>query len=246
MALTETDAVIIELYDNPLTQRKDDRYGRVVNIASINEDTLIERAIENGYNGNRDTMLSNYQAMKREALKAAARGEIVQFGLGHTALSADGPFFGDAPKWNPEVNSLAARISPIKQLREMLKEIPVRVLGLAPEQSAIATVTDVASGKTNECLTPGGMANIKGSRIRIAGDKPGVGLFLYNQDTETTVEIAANSIGLNDPSSIMFVIPADLESGNYQISIVTQFSGNTSRPYNDPHTITLSYLLSVG
>jgi hypothetical protein len=34
--LKPTDAVIVELFDNLLTQRNDDRYGRVLNIASMN------------------------------------------------------------------------------------------------------------------------------------------------------------------------------------------------------------------
>lgn len=68
--LTSTDAVIIELYDNPLTERPDDRYGRVLNVASIDEDALIKRAVAHGFNGNTDSMKAAYNAMKGEALQA--------------------------------------------------------------------------------------------------------------------------------------------------------------------------------
>ena len=47
--LTTTVAVIVELSDNPLTDRKDDYYGRVVNTASVDPDTLIARAISSGF-----------------------------------------------------------------------------------------------------------------------------------------------------------------------------------------------------
>jgi hypothetical protein len=40
-------AVIVELFDNPLTDRTDDRYGRVINVASINKDTLLHQQFNN-------------------------------------------------------------------------------------------------------------------------------------------------------------------------------------------------------
>jgi hypothetical protein len=243
--LTNTDAVIIELYDNPLTERTDDRYGRVVNIASVNEETLIERAIGNGFNGNAASMKAAFEAVKFEALKAVVRGELVTYGLGHVALDVEGAFIGDAPAWNPAVHKLAARIAPTKELRETLKATPVRILGMAPDGSVITSVTDVATGKVNETLTPGGMANIKGSRIKIAGDESGVGLFLTNKDTQEALQVPATAIGANDPSKIAFVVPTTLASGSYELSIVTQFTGG-GKLLNNTKTITLNYVLAVG
>jgi hypothetical protein len=138
--LTSIDAVIIELFDNPLTERPDDRYGRVVNVASVNEDTLIERAIGNSFNGNAASMKAAYQAMKQEALKAIVRGEIVNFGLGHVGIDVEGVFVGDFPEWNPEKHKLAAKITTSKELSETLKTTPVKIMGMAPDQAAINQV----------------------------------------------------------------------------------------------------------
>jgi hypothetical protein len=243
--LTSTDAVIIELYDNPLTERPDDRYGRVVNVASINEDTLIERAIGNGFNGNAASMKAACEALKQEAVKAIVRGEIVHYGLGHVVLDVEGSFTGDEPQWNPEVNKLVATITTTKELREALKKTPVNIRGMASNHAAILTVTDVATGKVNEVLTPGGMANVIGSRIKIDGDKPEVGLFLNNQDTQEYIQIPATAIGLNDPSKVMFVAPAGLTAGDYLMSIVTQVGSNTTTLLNQPRTITFNHILKV-
>jgi hypothetical protein len=243
--LTQTDAVVIELFDNPLTENENDCYGRVVNIASINADTLIERAIANGFNGNADSMKAAYNALKHEATKAIVRGEIVNFGLGHVVLDVEGVFVKGATAWNPEAHKLIATITTAKELRDTLKTTPVIVTGMAPDHAAIVQVADVASGKKNEVITPGGMVNIKGTRIKIAGEKSGVGLFLTNQDSATAVQIPASAIGLNDPSKIMFVAPTNLPEGNCLMSIVTQFSGNSGRNLNDPRTITFNTLLTV-
>jgi hypothetical protein len=243
--LSSTDAVIIELYDNPLTERPDDRYGRVINIASINEDTLIERAIAGGFNGNSESMKAAYHAMKEEALKAIVRGEIVHFGLGYLVLDVEGVFIGDVPGWNPEKNKLVASITPSKELHDALKKTPVNVIGMAPDRAAIAQVTDVTTGEVDKVLTVGGMANIKGSRIKIEGTKPGVGLFLTNQDTRQATQVPASAIGMNDPSKIMFVVPAGLLTGSYMLSIVTQFGGTSTRLLNEPRIIAFNQILTV-
>ena len=41
MVTNEKNNVIVELYDLSITERKDDRFGRVVTIKSMNEDDLI-------------------------------------------------------------------------------------------------------------------------------------------------------------------------------------------------------------
>ena len=243
--LTTTDAVIIELFDNPLTENPNDRYGRVVNLASINEDILIARAIANGFNGNAASMKAVCEALKQEAVKAVVRGEIVHYGLGHVVLDVEGSFIGDEPQWNPEKHKLVAAITTTKDLRETLKKTPVNIRGMASNHAAILTVTDVATGKVNEVLTPGGMANIMGSRIKIDGDKPEVGLFLDNQNTQGRIQVPATAIGLNDPSKVMFVVPTDLAAGDYLMVIVTQFGGTSTRLLNEPRTITFNHVLKV-
>jgi multidrug efflux pump subunit AcrA (membrane-fusion protein) len=157
----------------------------------------------------------------------------------------EGAFTGDAPVWKPETNKLVSNIVSSKDLRETLKETPVKVIGMAPEQAVIASLTDVVSGRVNEVLTPGGMANIRGNRIKIIGDKPGLGLFFTNQDTQEVVQVPDTAIGVNDPSKLIFIIPPDLPVGNYLLSIVTQFTGSNGRFLHDPRTISFNQLLAV-
>jgi hypothetical protein len=243
--LSSTETILVETYDNHLTDRSDDRYGRVVHIASVTEDELIARTVEEGTDLKSETIKAAYNLLKRVALKAVCRGEIVNFGLGYTTLDVEGSFIGDAPQWDGKTNRLTARITASKELREALKATPVRVLGKAQEGNVINAVTDVATGKANEVLTPGGMANIKGNKIKIAGDSPDIGLFLTNQDTAEAVAVPMTAIGANDPSKIAFVIPATLVAGNYLLSIVTQYTGSSGRFLNEPRTITLNYVLAV-
>ncbi|MDR3194726.1 MAG: DUF4469 domain-containing protein [Tannerella sp.] len=243
--LTSTDAVIVELYENPLTDRTDDRYGRVVNLASVNEETLIARAIARGFNGNAASMKAAFSAISDEALLAVGRSEMVQFGPVYVSIDVEGTFIGDAPTWDRLLHKLVARVVPAKMLREFLKTIPVRILGMAPDRSVISQVTDVTTGKVNESLTRGGMANIKGAHIKIVGDLPGVGLTLAGQEGQDPFPVPATSIGINDPSKISFVVPLNMPSGSYILSIGTQFTGGNGRFRKEVKTVTLDYILII-
>jgi hypothetical protein len=242
--LTAVDQVIVDLYQNSLTEREDDFYGRVLNLASVNEDDLINRVVETGTDINPATLKASYERLKHEALKAIIRGEIVSFGLGHVALDVHGKFIGAGAQWDAKTHRLIARIAASKELREILAKTPVHVRGEAPDGSVINSIIDVASDTTNETITPGGIANIKGARIKIAGEKPEVGLFFTNQDSKEVITVPLTSIGTNDPSKISFVIPASLSRGSYLLSIGTQFSG-TNKERKEVKTITLAYVLSV-
>ena len=160
------------------------------------------------------------------------------------AIDVEGAFIGDSPAWDPTAHRLVARITPAKRLRETLKTVPVRIRGMAPDSSSINTVTDVATGEANKRLTPGGMVNLRGTRIKIVGTAEGVGLWLTNQDSQEAVKIPMTSIGVNDPSKMSFVVPASLPTGNYLLSIVTLYSGGGA-PLKEPRTTTLSYVLVV-
>jgi hypothetical protein len=242
--LTTTDQIIVELHKNLLTKREDDFYGRVVNIASVNENELIDRVVKAGTDINPATLKAAYERQKQEALKAVVRGEIVSFGLGHVALDVQGAFIGRGAQWNTKIHRLVARIAASKELREALAKTPVHVLGEAPDSSIINSITDVASDTVNDTITPGGIANLKGNRIKITGDKPGTGLFFTEQDSHEVTSVPFTAIGTNDPSKISFVIPATLSAGSYLLSIGTQFGGG-GKERKDVKIITLTYVLSV-
>jgi hypothetical protein len=244
--LTTTAAVTVELRQNPLPGRTGSYYGRVINIASVGEDALIERALAAGFEGNAISMKATYRALAQAALNALVRGEIVHFGPGHFALDVEGSFGDAAAGWDAAKHRLTLTVTASKALQETLKTTPVRVIGLASNRAAILRVTDMVSGQVNRVLTPGGMAAIKGTRIKIDGDNPAVGLFLTNRDTGEAVRIAASAIGLNEPKTVVFVVPAGLAHGYYYLSIVTQVGGNISDRLREPRTITSYFLFSAG
>ena len=241
---TEKNSVIVELYDLPLTERKDDRFGRVVTTKSIDEDDLIQIAISRRSDLSSSSMKATMDILKEIAIEQIANGASVRFGLGYFNVQVNGVFIGDNAKWDSSRHSLSVRVNTSSNLREAVKAATVEVRGMAASGLAINSVTDVSSGEVNTKLTPGGGANIIGSKIKIVGTDEGVGLKLTNESTSEATVIPTTSILQNDPSKISFVVPAGLATGDYKLSITTQFS-SSAQMLKEPRTYSFEYVLSV-
>jgi len=236
--------VYVELYDAPLTQRKDDRIGRVLSTGTATVDDLIDDNISRGTDINPATFRAVYNLLKGAALNRLMRAQRVDFGLGVFYLESTGIYIGDAARWDSSKNRLIVRALAAKEAREGAKSVEAEIIGMAPVPNVIRSVVDVFTGQENVCLTRGGMAHINGSKIKIAGNSPEVGLKLTQQPDGSVWDIPITSIGINDPSRISFVIPTDLPPGEYLLIIVTQFSGG-GKELNEPRTLTLEYHLTV-
>ena len=241
---TEKSNVIVELYDLSITERKDDRFGRVVTNGSMSEDDIINAAVARRTDLSPATMRATLELLKEVAKENIARGVSVQFGLGYYSLSVNGVFIGDNAKWDATKHSLISRVTPSAELRNLVSNATVDVRGMAEIGTVINTVTDVASGEVNTRLTPGGGVNITGSKIKIAGDNPTVGIALINQANKEITSIALNTVLTNEPSKLSFIVPATLATGDYKLSITTQYSSQQNI-LKEPRTSTFDYILTV-
>ena len=240
----ENNQLIVELFDLAITEQKDDRFGRKVTVANENIDSLIKIASARRTDLNPETIRSSFILVKDLAIERLLAGASVNFGLAHFNLSVNGVFIGDNAQWDSAKHSLSVSALPTAELREAVRAVKVNVRGMATSGTIINSVIDVASGEENTRLTPGGAVNLTGSKIKVAGDNPACCIALTNEDNGTQTTIPANAIAINNPSKITFVLPALLPSGNYKLSIVTQFS-NTSTLLKEPRTYVFDYVLTA-
>jgi hypothetical protein len=240
----EKNNVVVELYDLTITDRKDDRFGRVVTAKSLNEDDLIRLAVQRRTDLNPSTLRSSLDILKEIAVEGVVNGAWVYFGLGYFSLGVNGVFMGDHAKWDPTKHSLHVRSTPSVELRSAVKGIHVDVRGMAQSGVFINTVVDVTSGEENARLTPGGGVNLAGERIRVVGDSAENGIRLTEQATGVVTLIPATAILVNEPSKVSFIVPAGLPSGDYKLSLTTQYS-HGSVLLKDPKTYVFDYVLAV-
>ena len=85
-----------------------------------------------------------------------------------------------------------------------------------------AEVVDIVSGKVNESLTKGGVAQLTGSRLKFDAKDDAQGIFFV---PETGSPVRAAVIAENKPAWVMAIIPADLLAGTYFIELRTKISG---------------------
>ncbi len=236
--------VIVELYDLVLTERKDDRFGRVVTTRSNKIDDLIKKAVARRTDLNASTLKASFEILKSIALEELTAGASVEFGLGYYSLGVNGIFIGDHARWDNSQHSLSIQVAPTAELRSMLKKTTVDVRGMASFGTVINSVTDVASGEVNSRITPGGGVNLAGSKIKIAGDLPEVGICLISEATGENFAIPMTSILVNEPSKVSFIVPAALPTNDYKLRIITQFSSSGIN-LKETRSYTFDYVLSV-
>ena len=153
--MADKNSVNVELYDMPLTNRPDDRFGRVVTKSSLNEDDLINMAVSERTDLNPATLRSSMEILRNIAQRRIANGDTVAFGLAYFGLEVKGMFIGDDARWDSKRHSLSVRATPTAGLRKVIREVTVNMRGMARTGTVINTVTDVASKEVNSRLTPG-------------------------------------------------------------------------------------------
>ncbi len=241
----DKNTVFVELYNLSITERTDDRFGKVMISRSIDEDDLINIAKNRHTDLTPATLRASMELLKGLAIECILRGDSVKFGMAFFSLDVKGVFLGDNASWDSTEHKLIVRTTPTSDLRQAVNSASVKIHGMASVGTFINSVTDVASGEVNTMLTLGGGVNVTGSKIKIAGEHPDNGLYLVNMaDEASLVLISMNSILINDPSNISFIMPAELPPGDYKLKIITQFT-TSNKTLKEPRTYVFNQPLAI-
>ena len=105
----------------------------------------------------------------------------------------------------------------LRERGQVVKQEAVR-----PSPSLLDYV-DLNSGERNGPLTPGGMGQIIGHRLKFDPDDTAQGIFFIAEDgTETRVSV----VGRNKPGELMFLVPDGLASGEYRLEVRAILKGS--------------------
>lgn len=166
----------------------------------------------------------------------------------HYAPSLTGIFIGDKGIINPNVNKCAVNITPSQLMRAELAKVEPKFTGTVRRMggSRISLVKDVATGKTDGTITPGGMLDVTGIKIRCTNaDGTGLGTVKLVKLSDQSEVARFTQLGINDPSRLMFTLPADLADGEYQLVIETWFA-SASMLLKQSRTLVYPLTLVVG
>ena len=223
------------LQDNSLTtDNTQDVYAVPASREPADEERILAEMKAEDTGLRRETILHVFELEKRVIKRLLLSGHAVNTGLYHASVAFRGLIKNS--QWNAEENEIVVNFNPGADLREAIRKTQVNILGAKPAGISVTGVQDVATKADNASATAGRAFTLTGRNIRIAGQDPAVGLTLIAEDgTETTV--TDDLWVINKPSTVTFIIPAQMEAGTYTLRLTTQFSGNSTRLLKTPRTI---------
>lgn len=224
-----------QLADNTLTpDNKEDKYAVPVSLGPADQERILAEMKAEDSGLRPETILHVFELEKRVIKRLLMTGYNVNTGLYHASVDFRGLVEGG--QWNPETNSIVVNFNVGAELREAIKNTTVNIIGNKEAAISVSGVQDVATRATDASATPGRAFTLSGKNIRLSGDDPTVGLaFVSEGGTETAV--TTDLWVVNQPSTVTFIVPADLAEGIYTLRLTTQYSGNSSVPLKTPRSV---------
>ena len=138
-----------------------------------------------------------------------------------------GTFESATDTFDPKRHPLLFLFNQGPLLRKETPNLEIQIMGVGDNVIFISHVVDKKTGAANEVLTPGGMLKIKGSKLKIVGDKPEIGVYFQNANYPAEEhKVADNDIIVNNPGELIVEIPPYLSYGQeYKLIIRNQYTG---------------------
>ena len=135
-----------------------------------------------------------------------------------------GVFKDKKERYDPNKHRLYLSVKPRARLKEALRHIKLEYRKSNGQQPLLEELLDLMSESTNEQLTPGGIAHLNGELLKFDGDDPQQGIFFRSGNQETRV--VPKTVARNMPAELIFMVPATLKKGTYQVEVRTVLHGS--------------------
>ena len=212
------------LYDNLLTPDPNDFTARVSSERSLSVADICHSAATRGGADVSDAAMNHaVELFLKEMAYRLCDGFAVNTGYFTAMPVVRGVFLNPNETFDPQRHTLQFQFTQGELMRREIEDVEVKIMGVAETGLYIGQVEDIKSRTVNEVLTPGFNLRVTGTKLRVVGDKPGVGIFFRETATNTATKVDEGDIVVNNPSELMIIIPA-LPAGTYQLEVTTQYS----------------------
>ena len=212
------------LVENQLTERPNDYMAQTIAVRAYDKEAIIALMLRRGTLLTRTDVLAVLNGLEETVADILKDGGTVNLPLFNTSFSISGVFEGPMDSFDGSRHKLNVNLSKSTLLRDAEKQVRFTKTDAAAPASAITEIKDVVSDTINHMLTPGGVIQLWGSNLKLAGDHADAGLWFV---PETGEAIRAEVIVTNKPASLIAMIPTALAAGSYTLRIVTQYTGGT-------------------
>ena len=211
------------LLENNLTSDPSDYMAAVQATRTAETDDIIARIIQQGSTVVKADILSVLEDYHTAIENMVLEGVNVNTPLANYSVSIKGVFNGPTDMFDPGRHQVVATTNPGKRFRRAVREHAQAVKGeaLKPRPNPVE-YTDVNSGERNSVLTPGGMGQLVGHRLKFDPAAAAQGIFFQAEGGAAT---KAAMVGRNKPGELMFMVPA-LAAGDYTLEVRTVMRGS--------------------
>ncbi|MDR1602122.1 MAG: DUF4469 domain-containing protein [Tannerella sp.] len=211
--------------ENLMTPAPDDAMAQVVNVRSYTDEEIAELMLKRGSLLTKADILAVLQVYREVIVDLVEDGCAINTQLFNITPSISGVFNGIGDSFDSTRHKMHANINPGVIIREVVKRMKARKVQVADPVPYIVEVKDIVSGSVNESLTPGGIVQLRGSRLKFIDANPDNGIYLI---PESGGEIKLNVVAENKPARLLAMLPADLASGTYFLEVRTNYSSGGS------------------
>jgi len=230
------------LHPNYLPGTEGTFQARTVNEASLSIDQVCAYLLNRGgYKGDYETLLEDVRLYFDEAIYLLCNGMAINTGYFTIYPNIGGTFENARETHDPVKHPISFRFRTRAKLRRLINEITVSVEGVADALGWIDEFRDTDLDEINSVFSHGDICILQGSKIKLTGDDPAVGLYVVPVEAPAQA-VKAVKIVENTATKVIFVIPQTGYMLN-RIEIRTQYAGSTSVFLKAPRVITSDFVL---
>ncbi|MCD7848910.1 MAG: DUF4469 domain-containing protein [Parabacteroides sp.] len=239
---------LFDLEENSLTKDvKEDYTAKVKTIKSMNLTDIANEISLERTEYRPETIVNIGNLIDEKIRQLVCAGNTVTTGSAQYAPTITGVMIGNKGIIDPAVNKCIVNVIPSAAMRAEVAKVTPEFSGNVKDLGGarISLVKDVTTGRTDGFITIGGMLDISGIKIKsVNADGTGIGTVSLVGADNPEKAVSIQTLGINDPSRLMFTLPANLEQGDYTLQISTYFS-NTSTLLKQSRLLTYPITLTT-
>jgi len=233
----------VKLYPNHFTNVQGKYLARTDNEASLDVKQVCGIAISRGgvHNVDLDDFIEYVNQYNAEVAYQLCDGYAVNNGYYSIHPGISGTFNSEKDIHDHKKNPVRFKFRVLSGMRRLIPFINVDIEGIANVGGYIDEFIDFDEHSVNTLYAPGDQFILHGYKIKLAGNDPGVGLFLVPVDNPSAA-VKITRTGEITASKITGIMPASTYNKN-RIEVRTQYSGASNKLLSTPRIITSPFIL---
>lgn len=205
------------LFENNLTTDPNDYVAIPQNAVTKNLEDIIEMATGKGSTVTKAEALAFMEEFGYAIESLLKDGNSINTPLFKLNVRITGVFNGLNDSYDSNRHAVKVYANAGSRFKDINKKIDLKKVTASRPMPLIQDFKDVISNTHNDVLSPGGVGQLTGSRLKIDDTDPTQGIFLVaalgGSETKITTLVR------NKPADIIFTIPTGLAKGEYSLEV---------------------------